>query len=69
MKIELESPIQTVPESSGTNADFTRTNNTQSLPGANRHVCRKCFSKLLDFWMGKRSHVLCKNNRVREMTL
>ena len=38
MKIGLELSTQTVPESIATNANFTRTNDTQSLAGANRAV-------------------------------
>ena len=38
MKIGLEPSTQTVPESNTTNANFTRTNNTQSLAVANRDV-------------------------------
>ena len=38
MKIGLEPSTQTVPESNATNANFTRTNSTQSLAGANRDV-------------------------------
>ena len=38
MKIGLETSIQTVPESNATNANFTRTNKTQSLAGAIRDV-------------------------------
>ena len=38
MKIGLEPSNQMVPECNATNVNFTRTNNTQSLAGANRDV-------------------------------
>ena len=35
MKIRLEPSTQTAPENKATSANFTRTNNSQSLPGTN----------------------------------
>ena len=37
MKIGLEPPTQTVPESKSANANLSRTNNTQLLAGTNRN--------------------------------
>ena len=44
MKIILDSFTQIVPESNVANADFTRTNNTQSLADANRDVVQTKYS-------------------------
>ena len=63
MKIILDSFTQTVPESNVANADFTRTNNTQSLADANRDVVQTKYSLTA---YGEKSHVLRKNNSVQK---
>ena len=55
MKIVLELSTQTVPERNDTDANFTRTNSTQSLAGANRAVMLTTSSV---FWMEK-NHTYC----------
>ena len=46
-------------ESNATNSDVTRTNNTQSLAGANRDVIQIMgFTICIVFWLG-RSHMYC----------
>ena len=51
MKIGLELSTQTVPESTATNANFTRAKNTQSyIAGANRHVMQTVDSLIALFF-------------------
>ena len=67
VNIGLEPYTQTFPESNATNANFTRTNNTQSLAGANLYEMETVdfLNALLFGW--EKSYVLCKNNSVRKI--
>ena len=56
-----------VRESSATSANFTRTNNTQSLAAANRDVMQILDFLITLFFGWKKLHVLCKNNSVRKV--
>ena len=65
----LEPLTQTVPESNTTGANFTLSNNTQSLAGGNRDVMQTIDSSLT-LWFGSEKVtciVLCKNNCVQNI--
>ena len=49
MAVELESSTQTVPKSNATNANLTRSNNTQSLADANRDVVQTIDILLINY--------------------
>ena len=58
MKIVLEPPTQMVPENNAANANFTRTNNTQSLASANRDAMEAMDFPVAFLFGLEKSHVL-----------
>ena len=58
----LGTSTQTVPKDKATNTNFTRTNNEQSLAGANRAVIWTMDLLISQFIGWEKSHVSCKNN-------
>ena len=62
----LGTSTQTIPEGNAANTNLKRTNNTQSIAGANSVVIRTMNFLIAWFFGGKKSHTLCKNNSVRK---
>ena len=58
-KIELEPSTQTVPENNATNANFTRTDKTQPLAGANRDVMQTMVFLVALFFLDAWERVTC----------